>query len=375
MSSSSSSSIINGGNITVLADRQVTYFPYDCKWVPSSNRFISVGGFSRGTGIMQVYATAEGATTTRLLSEAEKSSPIKCATFAGSFADARHVATGDFEGSLSIWDPEDLSVPLYAVRDAHRGSIINAISGCSEAPGAPEIATGGHDGRACVWDPRLSTGPVAEVVSRSPDCWCVALGPYGTDRALCAGFSDGRILVYDLRCSAKPLFERQTGAGVYGLTIGCCGDNNGGNGNGNGKIERMYTADAVGGVSVYDCVNKFSVVGAKYEVESARKKKAAAWFAKPLPGNQSVFAAGMGSGALTLWKADLNDEEERRSGVDENAKKGSVKLVAEKNLSVKKKAFPVIALDFSATVCSPSSAVAVAAVLDSTIKLIKVDSN
>ena len=343
MTESSSSSSNN--SIAVLVDKQVTYFPYDCKWVPSSNRFISVGGFSRGTGILQIYATTDGVSNIKLLTEAEKPTPIKCATFAGSFPDARHVATGDFEGGLSIWDPEDLSVPLYAVRDAHRGTIVNAIAGCAEAPGAPEIATGGHDGRACVWDPRLSTGPVVEIVSKSPDCWCVALGPYGTDRALCAGFSDGRVLVYDLRCSAKPLYERLTGAGVYGLSVG-------------GRMERMYTADAAGNVSVYNCENKFDVVCGKYE-PVGRKKTAAAWFAKAVPGNGSVFAAGMGSGALTLWNVDWEKKE--------------MKMTAERNLSVKKKAFPVIALDFSETVCRPSSsAIGVTAVLDGTIKVVKI---
>lgn len=59
----------------------------------------------------------------------------------------RHLATGDFNGTMSVWDLTKLDLPVYSVK-AH-SQIINAIDGCSGmgiGEGAPEIVTGSKDG-------------------------------------------------------------------------------------------------------------------------------------------------------------------------------------------------------------------------------------
>lgn len=40
--------------------QSLNYTVYDTKWVPSSARFVSLGSYPRGTGVIQVYTLHEG---------------------------------------------------------------------------------------------------------------------------------------------------------------------------------------------------------------------------------------------------------------------------------------------------------------------------
>ncbi|GBM67886.1 WD repeat-containing protein 92 [Araneus ventricosus] len=91
----------------------------------------------------------------------------------------RHLATGDFEGNLQLWDIESLDSPLFNVR-GHTQIInaIDAVGGLGVGAGAPEIVTGSKDGAVKVWDCRQKDLPVAtmepEAGQDKRDCWAVA---------------------------------------------------------------------------------------------------------------------------------------------------------------------------------------------------------
>ena len=118
-----------------------------------------------------------------------KSSGCKCSSFGASPVGKLHLAVGDFNGNLEIYDLETKK-PIYSVK-AHDQMIncLDAIGGQDIGYGAPEIVTGGRDGiliycilstyLGCVrvWDPRqkspvLSLEPV-EKQTAVPDCWAV----------------------------------------------------------------------------------------------------------------------------------------------------------------------------------------------------------
>ena len=100
--------------------KPLNYVVYDTRWVPSSARFVVLGCHPRGTGALQVMELKKGgvdivhevpfASNTRALLltgytvlQSEKHAAFKCGTFGASSLAERHLATGDFDGRLSIW--------------------------------------------------------------------------------------------------------------------------------------------------------------------------------------------------------------------------------------------------------------------------------
>ena len=81
-----------------------------------------------------------------LEAELERPKAFKCGTFGHTSLAERQLATGDFDGSLAVWDLEKLQQPVFSVKG--HDTIINCIDGCGgmRGAGAPEIATGGRDG-------------------------------------------------------------------------------------------------------------------------------------------------------------------------------------------------------------------------------------
>ena len=60
----------------------------------------------------------------------EKPKGFKCGTFHASSVEDRHLATGDYEGNLQIWDLENmgpLDKPIFDVKGHEK--IINCIDG------------------------------------------------------------------------------------------------------------------------------------------------------------------------------------------------------------------------------------------------------
>jgi len=167
--------------------KSLTYVVYDTRWVPSSARMVVLGCHPRGTGALQVMSLSRGGLEIEV--EAEKHSAFKCGTFGASSLAERHLATGDFDGRLSIWDLDRTEMPVYSVK-AH-DVIVNSIDGCGGlniGGGAPELVTGSRDGTVRVWDPRQRDTPVASLEPEEGsgrDCWSVAFGHSHTDEERC----------------------------------------------------------------------------------------------------------------------------------------------------------------------------------------------
>eukprot|EP00906_Rhabdomonas_costata_P028453 RCo040303 len=197
--------------------KSLTFTIFDTKWIPSSARFVAVGNYPRNTGCIFVYQLSNG--ELKQLKELEQPNPLKCCTFGQSPEEERHVAVGDFQGNLQIWDTEKWDKPLASFK-AHQ-TIINSIDGALHA-GPPEIATGSRDGCVKVWDARQRDAPVAALEPASAqtarDCWCVALGnSYNKlERVVVSGYDNGDIKMFDLR-TMKMRWQTNINNGVCGL--------------------------------------------------------------------------------------------------------------------------------------------------------------
>jgi WD40 repeat protein len=158
--------------------QNLQFTPFDCRWIPSSARFVVLGQTPKAKGIMQVYQLEKG--KIKKVHEWEKEFGIKSATFKASPVSIRDMACVDYKGKLLIFDIE-YGKEKFRVQ-AHTGmaNTIDGIGGKGAEFGAPELVTGGTDGCVRVWDPRqeapvVSLEPsVQETVK--PDCWSVAFG-------------------------------------------------------------------------------------------------------------------------------------------------------------------------------------------------------
>nr|CAD7260542.1 unnamed protein product [Timema shepardi] len=186
------------------AEKSTNFSVYDARWIPCSAKFVVLGSKPRGTGAIQLYEISEG--DVKLLKETEKDKAFKCGTFGASSLRERHLATGDFDGNLNIWNVDDTTSPVYTAA-AHK-EIINCIDGVGGpmiGSGAPELVTGSRDGSVKVWDSRQKGKPVATMEPAAGedrrDCWAVAFGnSYNSEeRVVCAGYDNGDIKMFDLR--------------------------------------------------------------------------------------------------------------------------------------------------------------------------------
>lgn len=198
------SSPLSKPQIIAHIQKSLNYTVFDSKWIPCSAKFVCLGNFPRGTGVMQIYEVQRG--EAQLIKEVEKPKPIKCGTFGATSLQQRHIATGDFDGNLNIWNLEMPEVPVYTVK-AHKEIVnsIDGVGGLGIGDGAPEIVTGSRDGTVKVWDPRQKDSPVANMEpmegETKRDCWTVAFGNAfnDQDRCVCAGYDNGDIKLFDLR--------------------------------------------------------------------------------------------------------------------------------------------------------------------------------
>ncbi|TSN48486.1 WD repeat-containing protein 92 [Bagarius yarrelli] len=184
--------------------KSLNYTVFDSKWIPCSAKFVCMGTFPRGSGVLQIYEVQHG--DVQLVKEMEKPKPIKCGTFGATSLQQRHLATGDFDGNLHVWNLEASEAPVYSVK-GHKEIInsIDGVGGLGIGDGAPEIVTGSRDGTVKVWDPRQKDLPVANIEptegETKRDCWTVAFGHAfnDQDRCVCAGYDNGDIKLFDLR--------------------------------------------------------------------------------------------------------------------------------------------------------------------------------
>ncbi|XP_051900277.1 dynein axonemal assembly factor 10-like isoform X2 [Pristis pectinata] len=247
-----------------LSHRKVPLTPFGCLWIPCSNRFVCLGTASGsgipGTGIIGVYGTASG--EIRDVLTIEKPRAFRCGTFGATSLQHRHLATGDFDGNLHIWNLETPEAPLYSAK-AHQEIIncIDGVGGLGIGQGAPEIVTGSRDGYACTqWD-----------------------------RCVCAGYDNGDIKLFDLR-NMEVRWERNVKSGV------CCVEFDGKD----TSLNKLVVTTLEGRVHVFD-MQKFNT-NKGLSCRSEKPYKFTAWTVRHLPQNRSIFVTSGGAGSLHLWK-------------------------------------------------------------------------
>jgi WD40 repeat protein len=311
---------------------------FDCKWVPCSTRFVVLGTKTNGEGILRVYTLAEEGI--RKLDEITTPKALKCATFAASTLEDRFVAVGDFGGTLSVLDPEQLDKAVYRVR-AHQDLIncIDGVGGLGVGKGAPEIATGSRDGCVKVWDVRLADRPVACMQSAESDvkrdCWAVSFGHSASDsdRMVASGYDNGDLKMFDLR-TMKLYWETNVGAGVCSLQF----DRK------DIAMNKLLATCMEGRTSVWDLRTLHEKHG--FAGVSLTHEKATIWSGRHLPQNRDVFMTSSGSGSVALWRYEYPAERAQKNKDDGGLEgvAGQLHCLQEHQLGDQ----PVAGLDWSA---------------------------
>eukprot|EP00744_Colponema_vietnamica_P011612 GILI01016329.1.p1 GENE.GILI01016329.1~~GILI01016329.1.p1 ORF type:complete len:404 (+),score=26.34 GILI01016329.1:40-1212(+) len=290
--------------------KSLLFTAFDCKWIPNSANLVVLGQYPNNQGAISVYELHKGELKT--LVDRRVPMPIKCGTFGHSaeatptgFSSVRQLATGDFAGSIQLWDielttsdgyskPTDRSLdkPVVEFKKAH-DSIINCIDGALYS-GPPELVTGSRDGSVRVWDPRQASKPVVSLNPSDPlkarDCWSVRFGNSHTtgDRTIAAGYDNGDIKLFDLRTN-KMLHEFNVSNGVCDLEFDRADI----------EMNKLVVGSLEGRCRFYDLRTLHSSLGYAY-VED-RVSNGTVWCAKSLPQNREIAVFG-GAGELTLCK-------------------------------------------------------------------------
>ncbi|KAJ3234396.1 WD repeat-containing protein 92 [Chytriomyces hyalinus] len=324
--------------IITLETKGVDYTPYDVKWVPSSARFVSLGQYARGTGALVVYELENGKAVK--VAQKETQSALKCGTFGASTLAQRHVATGDFDGRLSVFDLERMELPVFTVK-AHE-QIINCIDGAGGVgvqSGPPEIVTGSRDGTVKVWDVRQKDKAVAIISpaegEKPRDAWTVAFGnSYNNEeRVVCAGYENGDVKMFDLRAMSL-LWETNTKNGVCSVEF----DRK------DIQMNKLVVTSVESSFQVYDMRTRHPKHGYA-NVSQKNRDNTTVWTVRHLPQNRDIFITSSGSGALNVYKYNYpaNRVKEDPSDKQKMGVAGTVELLNNATLAEQ----PISAFDWS----------------------------
>ncbi|XP_072491474.1 dynein axonemal assembly factor 10 [Notamacropus eugenii] len=316
--------------------KSLNYTVFDCKWVPCSAKFVTLGNYARGTGVIQIYEIQHGDVT--LLREIEKAKPFKCGTFGAASLQQRYLATGDFDGNLNIWNLEVPLMPVYSVK-GHKEIIntIDGVGGLGIGEGAPEIVTGSRDGTVKVWDPRQKDTPVANMEpvqgESKRDCWTVTFGnAYNQEeRVVCAGYDNGDVKLFDLK-NMSLRWETNIKNGVCSVEF----DRK------DISMNKLVATSLEGKFHVFDMRTQHPTKG--FASVSEKAHKSTVWQVRHLPQNREIFMTAGGAGALHLWKYEYPAHRSKKDseGVEMGVA-GSVSLLQNVTLSTQ----PISSLDWS----------------------------
>ena len=147
-----------------------------------------------------------------LVEETENPIGLKCCLPVKSIRN--QVISGDFQGTLDLWDLGRLQEgPLYSWKAHER--LIHSIDFIDEML----MVSGSRDGTVKIWDLRTkSTFPVVRIdpeneIDRS-DCWAVC----GRQQRLAIGFANGDARLFDMR-NRHELWRDNMGSGVSAIRL------------------------------------------------------------------------------------------------------------------------------------------------------------
>jgi WD40 repeat protein len=357
----------------VHIEKSVNYSVFDVKWIPYSAKFISIGTKTNGQGVIEVYEL--DSPNVKLVKEIAQDTAQKCCSFGTSSPGERHLALGDFNGKLKILDIERPDEPIYEVK-AHSEIInsIDAIGGTSNYCGSKEIVTGSRDGSVKVWDPRQRDDPVACMSATSiddsktkdvRDCWAVAFGDShnSTERAVCSGYDNGDIKLFDLRKMALR-WETTCKNGICSIEF----DRK------DIPMNKLTATTLEGGVYVYDLRTEHPTKGYSYCCEKNAGQalgtngvisgtKSTVWTVKHLPQNREIFMTGGGTGSVRLW--NYKYPEKRFKETSDGTKvgvAGSLQMLTAATVSQQ----PIHCFDW----CAERTGLAVCGAFDQTVRVL-----
>ncbi|KAH7820147.1 putative WD repeat-containing protein 92 [Monocercomonoides exilis] len=321
----------------VYQEKSLNYTCYDAKWIPKSARFVVLGCMPRGTGVIEVFSLYGGKLESQ--KQIEKKASFKCGTFGAALED-RLLATGDFDGRLSLWDLEHLSSPLYTV-GAHK-QIINTIDGCGGrwGHGAPEIVTGSRDGCVHVWDPRQDSGPVMSLIApenleKKPDCWAVAFGNSFDDseRCVACGYDNGDLKLLDMRTRSLR-WEANLRNGICSLEF----DRR------DIEMNKLIATTLESKFYLFDMRTQHPQKG--YANLAQKASEGTLWDVSHLPQNRELFATAGGKGSIDIWRYRYPSQRWRVDPEDGKTEgvMGEVEHVCEQMLSSQ----PIHSIDWNA---------------------------
>lgn len=354
----------NAPQLVELFNQSLAFTPYDTKWIPYSSRVVVTGVLPKGTGVVQIHQIITGKAV--LSSEVSTASGIKCVTVSGSAVSTRELAVGAFDGTLSVYDVDNLTRPIWKV-EAH-DTLVNCIDRCGGSGvggGAPELVTGSRDGCVRVWDTRASK----PVVSLEPegsdgtsetnldrrDCWAVAFGNSFNDseRVVVAGYDNGDVKLFDLRTN-KMRWETNCKNGICALEF----DRK------DIEMNKLIVTTLESKFRVYDMRTEHPTDG--FAHVQAKAHKSTVWGVRYLPQNRDLFMTTGGNGGLNLYKysypaqRQTKDSEGRAKGVA-----GTVEMLNSRVISTQ----PIVSFDWS----PDKEGLAVLACLDQTLRLYNVN--
>lgn len=73
---------------------------FDVKWIPSTAKFVAIGGKTNATGLIKVFEL--NGDRVDVVREINKKTTFKCSAFGLSRTNKSYLSIGDFSGSLQI---------------------------------------------------------------------------------------------------------------------------------------------------------------------------------------------------------------------------------------------------------------------------------
>ncbi|KAI7906335.1 WD40-repeat-containing domain protein [Cokeromyces recurvatus] len=256
-----------------LISKDLSFTPYDVKWIPLSSRLCVLGVTNQGTGKLGVYGLS--GKHVELKTETETTSALRCGTITGQ---NRHLATGDFDGQLQVWDTQRFDIPLVTFK-AHE-SIINSIDGFNQPKESQELITGSRDGLVKVWDIRQPEKSVLTIKSnKTKDIWAVTFGQLRGQKVIAVGYEDGDIKLFDVNGS-KYLWETHVKDGV------CCIEFN----------KEQLLVSTISGAYIIEIET-----GKITEIPSITKENTTLWSIRHVPQQPTYFTVAGGDGNLSTF--------------------------------------------------------------------------
>ena len=263
----------------------VLYTPFAVSWIRNSPRFVVGGQYPKATGALKVYELQQGKLAE--VHNVDLKQGVKC----GRMFDASTLATGDFQGTLTLWD-----LTKAAPKWSHKAhdKIVNAVDCSGGCLGPNEIVTASRDGCVRLFDPRTSE-PVVSLEPPSDgavDAWSVALGNSFSeaDRSIACGYDNGDVKLFDLR-TMRLVFEENVKNGVTHLEF----DRK------DIAMNKLHASCLEGKLLTFDLRTYHPTAGFA-RVTTGLGNKATVWQTRTLPQNREISACFSGGGDLTVHK-------------------------------------------------------------------------